>query len=130
MESTPARSRGFIAAGISRWMRVVRRGEFNVFQSGKDLRRGARAAQPAVPTLAPLIVGNGAQEIRAFEVRPQLVRDVDLGIRDLPQEEVAHAHLAAGANYKIGIRLMIGIQVPGYEFFINLEVLEAPVTRC
>src|SRR5947207_3902911 len=39
------------------------------------------------------------------EVGPQCFGDPDLGVRNLPQQKVAHAHLPARADQQIRIRL-------------------------
>jgi hypothetical protein len=41
---------------------------------------------------------------RAVEVRPVFVGEVELGVRELPQQEIADALLAAGADEEIGLR--------------------------
>ena len=51
------------------------------------------------------------------KVGPQRVGHPDLRVRDLPQQEVAHPHLAAGANQQIGIGLSGRVQ----------ELREAPL---
>ena len=63
-------------------------------------RPGAQAAEPPV---ALLVVQNGVQQIGAPEVGPQSVRDVQLGVRDLPEQEIADAHFTRGPDQKIGI---------------------------
>ena len=42
-------------------------------------------------------------QIRAIEVRPQPVGEDELGIGALPEQEIAQAKLAAGADQKIGV---------------------------
>src|SRR4051812_36114313 len=63
----------------------------------------ANAAKSAV---AFLVLDHGAQEISARKVRPQSVRHVQLGVRDLPEEKIADAHLTRGPNQQIRIRAM------------------------
>src|SRR5262249_3819590 len=58
------------------------------------------------PTEAPvttLVVGDGAIEVGGPEVRPERRSHPQLGIRDLPQQEIRDPHLAAGADQQIGI---------------------------
>src|SRR5215212_9434856 len=43
-------------------------------------------------------------ELALVEIRPQRVAEVQLGVREVPQQEVADALLAAGADQQIGIR--------------------------
>src|SRR5437660_12512869 len=46
----------------------------------------------------------------AAEVGPQRLGDPDLGIRDLPEQEIADAHLAARTDQQIGIGLAAGVE--------------------
>ena len=55
----------------------------------------------------------------AAEVGPERVGDPDLGVRDLPEQEVADAHLAARADQQIGIGLAGGVE----------ELAEAPLVE-
>ena len=54
------------------------------------------------------------------EVRPQRVGDPDLGVGDLPEQEVADAHLAAGADQQIGIGLAGGVEEAGEALLVDL----------
>src|SRR5689334_17011592 len=54
-----------------------------------------RRLDAAVPALALLIGDDGLEQIPPAEVGPEPLGDPDLGVRDLPQQEVADAHLAA-----------------------------------
>ncbi len=58
----------------------------------------------AVAALALLEVDEGLEETGAIEIGPQDFRDEDFGVGDLPEEEIADTHFAAGANEEIGIR--------------------------
>src|SRR5205085_122577 len=60
----------------------------------------AGAAETALPALEFV---DRVEELPLAEVRPKRVRDVDLGVSDLPQEEVADAHLAAGTDQEIRV---------------------------
>src|SRR5215472_1749895 len=65
-------------------------------------------------TLALLIVLERAEKLRFAEVRPQGVGHVELGIGDLPEEEVRDAHLAAGADEQVRIGKARGAEVGGH----------------
>src|SRR5712691_9929967 len=58
----------------------------------------------------PLELGDGAIEVDRPEVRPVGRRDPQLGVGDLPQQEVRDAHLAAGADQEIRIRHAVGVE--------------------
>src|SRR5262245_25540347 len=65
------------------------------------------------PTEAPvttLVVGDGAIEVGGPEVRPERRSHPQLGIRDLPQQEIRDPHLAAGADQQIGIGHAFGVE--------------------
>src|SRR5262245_21587928 len=63
-----------------------------------DLGRG-----PAEAALAPLEVIQCLQVLPLAEVGPQRVGDVQLAVGDLPEIEVADAHLAAGADQQVRV---------------------------
>src|SRR6266850_1535664 len=81
--------------------------------------RDGRRLDAAVAAVALLVGDDGFEQMAAAEVGPERLGDPDLGIRDLPQQEVAHAHLAARANQQIGIRLPRRVE----------EVAEAPLVE-
>src|SRR5262249_60100421 len=70
---------------------------------------------PAVAPLALLVVEDGLEEVLPPEVGPENVRDPDLGVRDLPQQEVRDPHLAARADEEVGIGLARRVEVRGQE---------------
>ena len=51
-------------------------------------------AQASEAAFAALVVGEGFEQMDAAEVRPEAVGDEDLGVGDLPEEEVGDALLA------------------------------------
>src|SRR5262245_33026955 len=53
--------------------------------------------------LAPLVVLQCLDELLLAEVGPERLGDVDLRIRPLPEEEIRHSHLAAGADQQIRV---------------------------
>src|SRR5205085_7254392 len=54
-----------------------------------------RLLDTAVAAVSLLIRHDGFEQMTLAEIRPQRVRHPDLGVGDLPQQEVADAHLAA-----------------------------------
>src|SRR5438309_4744353 len=74
-----------------------------------ELSRG-----PPEATLALLEEVERLQVLTLAEVGPQRVRDVDLGVGELPEEEVAESHLAARPDEEIGIGNTGGGKVPGH----------------
>src|SRR4030095_8274428 len=76
-------------------------------KAGLGYSRGRLAvvatSHPTESAIALLKVGDRPVEVGGAEVGPQDRRDPQLGVGDLPQQEVGDAHLAAGANQGIGV---------------------------
>src|SRR6185295_8686131 len=72
--------------------------------------RHRRRLDAAVAPIALLVGHHRLEQIAAAEVGPQRFGHPDLRIRDLPQQEVADAHLAARADEQIRIRLPRGVE--------------------
>src|SRR5438552_1076899 len=79
---------------------------------------GTSTAKPAAP-LAAAVRSDGLVERRGVEVGPQRLGEVELAIRELPQQEVADALLAAGADEEIRLRRIVDREIRGQRFFIN-----------
>src|SRR5688572_7051834 len=73
-------------------------------------RGGGGCGDAAVPPLTLLIGEDGVDQVPAPEVGPQRVGDVDFGVRDLPQQVVAHPHFAARADHQIRVGLPRGVE--------------------
>src|SRR5215470_11791721 len=71
---------------------------------------GIATSHPTEASVAALIVGDGAIEIGGAEVRPERRRHPELGVRDLPQQEVRDPHLTARADQQVGIRNAMGVE--------------------
>src|SRR5271155_2213056 len=82
------------------------------------LRRPA-LADATIPPLALLKLHQRLKQLRAVEIRPQRLSNQYFGVSNLPQQEIADAHLPAGPNQQVGIRQASGIQVPGELHFRN-----------
>src|SRR5262245_47422956 len=72
------------------------------------LELGARAPEPPLPLLEER---QRLNVLALAEVRPQRLRHVHLGVGQLPEEEVADAHLAAGADQQVGVGHTLRAQV-------------------
>src|ERR687888_1721186 len=66
-------------------------------------------SHPAEAPIAALVVGDGAIEVGGPEVRPERGRHPQLGVGDLPQQEVRDAHLAAGPDQQIRVGHALGV---------------------
>ena len=69
--------------------------------------------------LAALIVEQGIEQGRLIEIGPQHIGDVDFGVGELPQQEIADAPLATGADQQIRIALTSGVQLGGKLLLID-----------
>ena len=54
------------------------------------------------------------------EVGPECVADPDLGVGDLPEEEVRHPHLSARPDEEVGVGLAGRVEVPGQGHFVDV----------
>ena len=72
---------------------------------------GGGGLDGAVATFTFLVIEEGFEEARAVEIGPQRLSDENFSVRDLPQQEIADAHFAAGADEKIGIGKVGGVEV-------------------
>ena len=66
-----------------------------------------------------LVLGDGGSEMRLVKIRPVDLTEVQLCIRDLPQQEVADPLLSAGADQQIGIGKTGRVQVAPHDGFVN-----------
>src|SRR5262249_21100891 len=64
---------------------------------------GTSAADAAISPFAPPEFGNRLLQVLLAEIRPQRVDEPQLGVGTLPQQEIADALLAAGADQQIRI---------------------------
>src|SRR5919199_4875358 len=71
---------------------------------------GIATSDSAEAPVAALVVGDGAIEVGRPEVGPERRRHPELGVGDLPQQEVRDPHLAAGADQQVGIRHAVRVQ--------------------
>src|SRR5690606_8625399 len=92
-----------IASGIAttakrtRWVRLDA-----IVTSGADASEA---------TIAALEIEDGVVELVAVEVRPEHRGHIQLGVRHLPEQEVADPHLATGANQQVGIGPLCCVEV-------------------
>src|SRR5690606_20832225 len=77
--------------------------------------------------LALLEVFQRANELRLPESGPEGLGDVELGVGDLPEEEVRHAHLAAGADQQVGIGKVVRAEVGGHGALVDRLGVEPAV---
>src|SRR5205814_3172999 len=73
----------------------------------------------AVTPLARLKVDDRLEEMPFPEIGPQHFRDVNLRVRDLPQQKIRYAQLAAGADEQIGIVDVRGVEMRCEKIFVD-----------
>src|SRR5581483_2623593 len=84
------------------------------------------AAEAPAP---PLEIEQRLQVFALAEVGPQGRGHVELAVGDLPEIEIAQAHLAAGADQKIGIGYSLGIEPRRDECGVDCGGVELSVAR-
>src|SRR5712691_1954939 len=70
----------------------------------------AATSHPTEPARPALEIGERAIELERTEVRPHGRGDPQLGVGDLPQEEVRYPHLAAGPDEQVRIGDPVGVE--------------------
>src|SRR3954465_15341219 len=68
--------------------------------------------------------GDGVVELLGGEVRPERLRDIELGVGDLPQEEVRDPHLPARADHEIHLWYLWRVEIRGEGGLVHLLGLE------
>ena len=96
---------------------------------------GKGFAEATEASFAALVGGDGFKEMETVEVGPETVGDEDLGVGDLPEEEVGDALLAGGTNNQIGIGHVPGVEgardgglVQGFERAGSKEIVDRAAT--
>src|SRR5260221_1616 len=114
----PTPTAGSATGAITRAERIRSRSELSL--------ASARSNGGAVATFAAVIVAQRFLEIGLAEIGPQRRGEDELGIRRLPQQEIADALLAAGADDEIGIRHVRSEQVTREQALVDRFGREPP----
>ena len=77
-------------------------------------------ASCSVATLALGVLVDGGVQVGLAEVGPEGRREDQLGIRPLPEQEVAGALLAPGADDQVGVGLAGGVEMLGEPILVDL----------
>src|ERR1700757_774415 len=93
------------------------------------LRSAAPSARGGIAPVAAMISPDGGPEARPLEAGPQAIEKDQLRIGALPEQEVADALLAAGADQEIGVGDVAGQQMPGEHRLVDRRRLKAPPPR-
>src|SRR5262245_11495942 len=87
--------------------------------TGSAARRPGRRSKAPEPTSAALVLGDRAVEIPGGEVGPENRDDEELGVRDLPEQEVREAILAARPDQEVGVGHAGGVERGGDARFVD-----------
>src|SRR5262245_54117675 len=93
---------------------------------GLAARFGTGSAGAAKAALPALELPERAQQVLLRKVRPQDVGEVELGVGELPEEEVADTLFAARPDEKIGLRKLRLVQVAREAPFVQVLGAQAP----
>src|SRR6185295_10980711 len=85
----------------------------SAFTSPRGSARSAKAAASALEVIDRLI------EMLAPEIGPEGVRDPELRVRELPEQEIRDAEFAAGADQEIRIRQPVRVEHPREELLVD-----------
>src|SRR3970040_413838 len=102
---------------IGRFRSMATAGEAEMQGNTTDGR--IRVREAAVTTIAALVVKDGFQQLSLGEVRPKGWRNPDLGIGNLPKQEIADAQFATGADEQVRIGHSGGVKVARNQLFIT-----------
>src|SRR5260370_108323 len=117
-QGPPSHTAASATGAITRAERIRSRSELSL--------ASARSNGGAVATFAAVIVAQRFLEIGLAAIPPQRRGEDELGIRRLPQQEIADALLAAGADDEIGIRHVRGEQVTREQALVDRFWREPP----
>ena len=62
------------------------------------------------PSLPPLVIQDRRQKVPLFEIRPEGIGEIELGIRRLPEEKIADSPFTACADNQVRVRQSSGIE--------------------
>src|SRR4029078_7716992 len=74
------------------------------------------AGEATIAPFALLVFLDAFQQMYSAKFGPKGGSHVNICVCQLPQQEIAQAHLAAGAYYQIWIGQVFGVEMPGYCF--------------
>ena len=87
------------------------------------------ALNPAETAIAAGVLLQRGIELGLAKVRPEGRGDDQFRIGDLPEQKIAHAHLAAGANQQVGIREPGGVKILGDGLLVRVKSRKAILNR-
>src|SRR5688572_22877001 len=70
--------------------------------AGAGVAATVPTSDPTESTRTALELRDGAVQVEGAEVRPQRGRDEELGVRDLPEQEIGDPHLPARPDEEVG----------------------------
>ena len=76
---------------------------FRRFQA-RQILIGLGVTEAAKATVAPLVISDRFEQVKAAEIGPQAIGDEDLRIRNLPQQKILNALLARRTDHQVWVR--------------------------
>src|SRR3972149_3335170 len=86
---------------------------------GPAARGGSAIGRTTEPPLPLLELNERGEEVIASEVGPQDIREVELGVRRLPEQKIRKPLLTAGPDDQVGIREIRRVQLGGERRVVN-----------
>ena len=83
-------------------------------------------SDPSVSAFPLLVVFEYLVKLFLAEIRPVGGRDIYFSIGDLPQQEIADAHLPAGPDQQVRIRYALGIKMLRHDISVNRFRIQLP----
>src|SRR3974377_400895 len=114
---TMTMAKGMRTSAVKTRVRVIGTKDIRYFSAGRARRRSS--FNPAIAAFAPLKIEEGLKQAGAVEVGPKDIRDKNLGVGDLPEQEIADSHFTAGSNEEVGVRKIGGVKMLSELLFGN-----------
>ena len=106
---------------------IARRRRSRISRSSPRSCPGTSRLDRPPKALPALKIQDGPEQLRPIEIRPQSIGDVELGISDLPEQEVADAHFARRADQQIRFRKTRGIEAARNHFiYVDDRLVPGP----
>src|SRR5580658_1325207 len=99
---------------------------FESFAGGEGLDSGIRVSDQSKAPVAPGVFLQRLEKLRLAEIGPERGGDDQFRVGNLPQQKIADAHLAAGADEKVRVRIMTGVKVLRNQLLVDFRRLQLP----
>src|SRR5262245_36000752 len=83
----------------------------------KNQKSKIKNSQPSKPPMPPVVLLERVVELQFAEIGPERLRHQQFGVGDLPEQKIADAHFAAGADEQVRIGQVGGVEVLAQNLF-------------